>query len=65
MDLARVFDSKKFMWDSKTYENEKDMKEVQQKYLDDGFEVQVVNEENNYFIFSRRVASEVLVEGQP
>ena len=65
MDLAKVVDGKKFMWDGKTYENEADMKEVEQKYLDDGFEVQVVNEGDNYFLFSRRMVTEVTVEGQP
>ena len=65
MDLARVFNGKKFMWDGKACTEEKEAKEVGQKYKDDGFEVELVEEENQYFLFTRRVVTEVVVEGQP
>ena len=65
MELARVFNGKKFMWDGKVYTNEKERGEIGQKYKDDGFEVELVEEENQYFLFTRRVVTEVVVEGQP
>lgn len=65
MELARNFDGKKFMWDGRTYNNEQEMKKVEQEYRDKGFEVQVVREKNRYFLFSRRVVTEVVVEGSP
>jgi hypothetical protein len=63
MDLARVFDGKKFMWDGKVYNEETERREASQKYLDNGFEVQMVDEDNQYFLFTRRVVTEVVVEG--
>ena len=65
MDLARIFNGKKFMWDGNTYTEEKEAKETGQKYKDDGFEVELVEEDNQYFLFTRRVVTEVVVEGQP
>ena len=41
------------------------MVETGQKYKDDGFEVELVEEDNQYFLFTRRVVKEVVVEGQP
>ena len=65
MELARTFNGKKFMWDGKVYADEKERREVSQKYKDDGFEVELVEEENQYFLFTRRVVTEVVVEGKP
>ena len=53
------------MWDGKAYTNEKERREISQKYKDDGFEVELVEEENQYFLFTRRVVTEVVVEGKP
>lgn len=65
MELARIFNGKKFMWDGRVYTNEEERREVAQKYRDDGFEVELVEEENQYFLFTRRVVTEVVVEGEP
>ena len=65
MELARVFNGKKFMWDGRIYTNEEERREIAQKYKDDGFEVELVEEENQYFLFTRRVVTEVVVEGEP
>jgi len=65
MDLARVFDGKKFMWDGKVYNDQKERGEIAKKYNDDGFEVEMVDEDNQYFLFTRRIVTEVIVEGQP
>jgi len=63
MELARVIDGKKFMWDGRVYTNEKERGEIAQKYNDNGFEVEMVEEDNQYFVFTRRVVTEVVVEG--
>jgi len=65
MQLARIFNGKKFMWDGKAYTNEKERDEIAQKYKDDGFEVEMVEEGDQYFLFTRRVVTEVVVEGKP
>ena len=65
MELARVFNGKKFMWDGRIYTNEEERREIAQKYKDDGFEVELVEEGGEYFLFTRRVVEEVVVEGTP
>jgi len=65
MELARTFGGRKFMWDGKTYQNQKEAKEVGQKYKSDSFDVEVVEEGGEYFLFTRRVVKEVVVEGKP
>ena len=65
MELARTFGGRKFMWDGVTYQNQKEAEEVRQKYRDDGFDVELVEEEGKYFLFTRRVVKEVVVEGKP
>ena len=65
MELARIFNGKKFMWDGRVYTDEKERREIGQKYQDDGFEVEMVEEGGEYFLFTRRVVKEVVVEGTP
>ncbi len=65
MEPARIFSGKKFMWDGKVYTDEKERGEISQKYRDDGFEVELVEEGGEYFLFTRRLVKEVVVEGSP
>ena len=65
MDLARIFDGKKYMWDGRSYEDEQEMKKVKQEYQDQGFDVESVEEDKKYYLFSRRVIKDVVVEGSP
>ena len=66
MDLARIFNSKKFMWDGRTYQSEEQANEVMEEYQKDRFEVRMVKEGDQYLVYSRReVAPEdIVVEGQ-
>ena len=61
MEVARQFDCKKIMRDGQVYDNEPSSKEQAQKYAVAGFEVQTINEENKYYIFTRRVVTGVSV----
>ena len=64
-DASKVIDGKKFMWDNEVYESEKDAQEVKKKYEDDNFEVELIQEENQYFLYTRRVVTEIVLEGEP
>ena len=64
-DAAKVIDGKKFMWDGEVYESEKDAQEVKKKYEKDDFEVELVQEENQHFLYTRRVVTEIVLEGEP
>ncbi len=53
------------MWDGVVYESEKEAQETMKKYKDDGFEVEMIKEEEQYLLYSRRVVTEIEVEGEP
>ncbi len=63
-DLARVFDGKKFMWDKGSYSTEEEAGKKIAAYEKDGFEARLVKEEGKYFVYSRRVVTEIVLEGQ-
>jgi hypothetical protein len=65
MEPAQTFHDKKFMWDGKTYQDRREAEETGQKYQSNGFEVELVREGELYFLFTRRVVREVVVEGKP
>jgi len=65
MEAAKIINGKKFMWDGSNYPEKENALEAALKYKNDGFETEVLEEENNYFVFTRRVVKEVVVEGNP
>lgn len=54
IDLSKIFEGKKFMWDGMIYETEEQAKEVMERYKKDGFEVRTVKEGSQYLVYSRR-----------
>ncbi|MDH4218043.1 MAG: hypothetical protein OEY18_06215 [Candidatus Aminicenantes bacterium] len=64
-DTSKVIDGKKFMWDGVVYESEQEAQDVKQKYESDNFEVELVEEEKQYLLYTRRVVTEIVVEGEP
>jgi len=65
-DSSRIIDGKKFMWDGVTYESEKDAQNTKKKYEADNFEVELIKEEEEqHLLYTRRVVTEVVVEGEP
>ena len=63
--LSKIVDGKKFMWDGGEYPDKKNALEIAQKYIRDGSEVKVIEEEKKYFVFTCRAIKEVVVESQP
>jgi hypothetical protein len=61
--MAAIFDGKKFMWDKGNYSTEGEAVEKINKYRKDGFETRLVEEERKYFIYSRRVVTKIVLEG--
>ena len=61
----KMIDSKKFMWDGKEYETEAEAKEVIGGYEKSDFETQLMEEEGKFLVYTRRVVTEVVVEGAP
>ncbi|MFQ6032346.1 MAG: hypothetical protein ACE5K2_05430 [Candidatus Zixiibacteriota bacterium] len=64
MDNFKIIDGKKFMWDGEDYESESAARQNVSKYRKDGFETQLIEEEGKFLVYTRRVASEIVVEGE-
>lgn len=65
MVKAKQIDGKKFMWDGLNFGNEAEAKVKEKAYKDEGFETRVTMESGKYVIYTRRLVTEVVVEGAP
>lgn len=63
-DSSRSINGKKFMWDGVVYESKEKAQEVMEKYHKDGFEVEFIEEEKQYLLYTRRVVTEIVLEGK-
>ena len=64
MDIAKFFDEKKFMWDGKTYSGKSEVNDTKTEYEKNNFETRIVPEGSNFFLFTRRVVTEIVIENQ-
>lgn len=64
-DSVKIIDSKKYMWDGEDYEAEAAARENISKYSNDGFETKLIEEDGKYLVYTRRLVTEVVVEGAP
>lgn len=62
MNLSKIFEGKKFMWDGGEYKDEKEANEILNKYKNDGFEVYLYKENEKFYVFTRREVKEVKIE---
>jgi hypothetical protein len=61
-DLAKKIDGKKFMWDKGDYSTEEEARKKIAQYEKDGFEVECMEENGKYFIYTRRLVTEIVLE---
>jgi len=60
-------EGKKYIWDNGLYSSEQEAEEKKNSYLKDDFEVVLLNEEDKYLLYTRRIVTEIVLEegGQP
>jgi hypothetical protein len=63
-DVSKIINSKKFMWDGVVYESEKEAQDTMNKYKEDNFEVEMKEEEGKHLLYTRRLVTEIVVEGE-
>jgi hypothetical protein len=63
VELAKVIDGKKYMWDKGSYPTESEANEKIKKNNKEGFETQLIKDSGKYFVYSRRVVTEIVLEG--
>ena len=62
--ISKNFDGKKFMWDGKTYETEDVAKDAEGTYKENGFDTRIISEGDHYSIYTRRLVTEIVLEGE-
>ena len=65
MDNFKFIDAKKYMWDGEDYESEAAAQKNISKYGNDGFETKLIEEDGKHLVYTRRVVTEIVVEGEP
>ncbi len=63
-DVSKIINGKKFMWDGVIYESKKEAEDTMRKYKDDNFEVELLEEEKKHLLYTRRVVTDIVVEGE-
>jgi hypothetical protein len=53
------------MWDGEVYESADAAEAKRKEYADNEFETQLVEEQDQFLVYTRRVVTEVVVEGEP
>lgn len=56
-----TIDGKKFLWDGQVFHAQNDASLAAEAYKHDNFEVQMVEVEGNYLVYTRRLVKEVVV----
>jgi len=64
MDEAIWVDGDKFMWDGGAYATRAEAETQAESYGEDGFETQVVEAEGGFAIYTRRVVTEIVLDGE-
>jgi len=64
MENVKFFDEKKFMWDGKTYINKSEATDIKTEYERNNFDTRMIQEEENYFLFTRRVVTEIVLDNK-
>jgi len=64
-DSFKILDTKKYLWDGETYDTKEAASEAENKYKTNKFETKVLEEEGKFLVYTRRVVTEVVVEGAP
>ena len=62
---ARFFEGAKFIWDGREYESDAEAQKVKREYEKENFETQVVEEDGKFHVYTRRVVTDVEVDGAP
>ena len=55
--LAQKIDGKKFLWDGVNYESRDEAQQAMEAYKHEGFDVELIESEDQFLVYSRRVAA--------
>jgi biotin operon repressor len=61
---ARWVEGNKYMWDGAEYASREEAQARADAYKKDGFEILVVEAEGKWLVYTRRVVTEVVIQGE-
>jgi hypothetical protein len=64
VDNVRYVDKDKYMWDGAIYETKEEAEKKKAQYEANNFETQLFEQEGKYLLYSRRVVTEIVLEGE-
>lgn len=63
-DRVKFSEGNKFMWDGRVYKSEEEAREIEERYKKEGFETLRDQEGSEYLLYTRRVVTEIVLEGE-
>jgi hypothetical protein len=64
VDSVRFVDKDKYMWDGAIYETKEEAEKKKAEYEASDFETQLFEQEGKYLLYTRRVVTEIVLEGE-
>ena len=64
VENVRYVDNDKYMWDGAIYETKEEAEKKKAEYEGDDFQVQLFEQEGMYLVYTRRVVTEIVLEGE-
>jgi pyruvoyl-dependent arginine decarboxylase (PvlArgDC) len=65
VEQALIMGRDKYMWDGAVYETEEEAKKKGAEYEADNFQVHYLEQEGKHLVYTRRVVTEIVLEGEP
>ena len=62
-DQVCLCEGKKFMWDGAEYDSDDQAAAKEKEYAEKGFEVRTVRKGGKVFLYTRRVVTEIVLDG--
>lgn len=62
MDVSRKFDGRKFMWDGVDYKGDAEAGNALETYRGSGYEAIQIQEGGAFYVFTRKVVTEIKLE---
>ena len=59
-----IEDGKKYIWDGLTYNDREEAEAKAESYEKDDFETQIIEGAENFLVYTRRVVTEIVLEGE-
>ena len=63
-NLSMISDGMKFMWDGQLYDNREESSRAAESYQNEDFQIQMVEEDGKFLLYTRRTAKEVVFSAQ-